>query len=46
MPGQGWKSIPVRDEVYEILEKKAAKQNRSVANLVEVLLKEALEVAA
>jgi hypothetical protein len=41
-----WRNVPIREEVLEVIEKRAGKENRSLANMVEVLLKEALEIPA
>ena len=41
MPEKGWKSISVRDSVFEKLEKKAKAEHRTVTNMAEVILLEA-----
>jgi predicted CopG family antitoxin len=43
MPYEGWKTVAVRDEVYAKLKKKAEKEHRSLTNMVEVILLEAVE---
>ncbi len=43
MPEKGWKSVGVRDEVYAKLRKKAEKEHRSITNMVEVILLDAVE---
>jgi predicted CopG family antitoxin len=41
MPVKGWKTITVREEVFEKLKKKADKEHRSVTNMAEVLILDA-----
>ena len=41
MPEKGWKTVTLRDEVYERLRKRAEKEHRSVTNMVEVVILEA-----
>ncbi len=41
MPVKGWKTITVRDEVFDKLKKKAEKEHRSVTNMAEFIILEA-----
>lgn len=41
MPEKGWKSISVRDAVFDKLKKKAEKEHRTVTNMAEVIILEA-----
>ena len=43
MPADGWKSVSLRDAVFESLAKKAAKEHRSVNNMAEAIILEALK---
>ncbi|MDE2040532.1 MAG: hypothetical protein KGO96_13155 [Elusimicrobia bacterium] len=44
MPVEGWKSITIREDVCEALEKRAKAQNRSVSNLADTILRKELEL--
>lgn len=43
MPYKGWKTIAVRDAVFEGLKKKADKEHRTVTNMAELIMLEALK---
>ena len=44
MPEKGWKSISVRDAVFDKLKKKAEKEHRTVTNMAEVIILEATAI--
>lgn len=46
MPAEGWHNVPVREKLYQTIEKRAKEESRTPANLVDVLLRKALEVPA
>jgi hypothetical protein len=39
---EGWRTVQVREELLKKVEKKADAESRSLSNMVEVLLEEAL----
>jgi hypothetical protein len=43
MPAKGWRTVNLREEVYEKLEKKAKKENRNVTNMAETIILEAVQ---
>lgn len=43
MPAKGWRTVNVREVVYEKLEKKAKAEGRNVTNMAERIILEATE---
>lgn len=43
MPREGWQSVALPDSLYTRLEKKATKEKRSVSNMAQVIIEEALK---
>jgi predicted CopG family antitoxin len=43
MPVKGWKTITIREEVFAKLKKRAEKENRSVTNMAETIILEAVK---
>ena len=43
MPYKGWQTVAIREATYSKLEKKAEKENRSVSNMAETIISEALK---
>lgn len=41
---EGWKSLAVRDEIYDALEARARKENRSITNCADNLLRQSLRL--
>lgn len=41
MPLKGYKTLTIKEEVYEKLEKRAKKENRSITNMAETIILEA-----
>jgi predicted CopG family antitoxin len=43
MPYKGWQTVAIREVTYAKLEKKAKSENRSVSNMAETIISEALK---
>ena len=43
MPAKGWRTVNVREVVYEKLEKKAKAEGRNVTNMAERIIEEGLK---
>lgn len=43
MPREGWQSVALPDSLYARLEKRADKEKRSVSNMAQVIIEEALK---
>ena len=43
MPRDGWQSVALPDALYSKLEKRAEKEKRSVSNMAQVIIEEALK---